>query len=129
MDLTPSTLGIIARLTLAIVFGAIVGWERELKGRPAGLRTHMLVALGAAGFTLVAVELLGTIIPGEEEVRVDPLRIVAAVVGGGWVPGGWRDHSVTRPGQRLDGPPRASGWSPRWASRRDLACTCLRACW
>ena len=44
---------IVLRLTTAAVLGGVLGYERELKGRAAGLRTHMLVALGAALFVLV----------------------------------------------------------------------------
>jgi putative Mg2+ transporter-C (MgtC) family protein len=38
----------LARLGVAAIAGGVVGWEREVRGRPAGLRTHMLVSLGAA---------------------------------------------------------------------------------
>jgi len=41
------------RLTLAALLGGILGFEREQKGKAAGLRTHMLVALGAALFVLI----------------------------------------------------------------------------
>jgi putative Mg2+ transporter-C (MgtC) family protein len=41
------------RLTIAAVLGGVLGFERERKGKSAGLRTHMLVALGAALFVLV----------------------------------------------------------------------------
>jgi putative Mg2+ transporter-C (MgtC) family protein len=41
------------RLVLACLLGAMIGYERETKGKAAGLRTHMLVALGAALFVLV----------------------------------------------------------------------------
>jgi len=44
---------IVLRLLIAAVLGGVLGYERELKGRAAGLRTHMLVALGAALFVLV----------------------------------------------------------------------------
>ena len=43
------------RLLLAAALGGILGYEREYKGKAAGLRTHMLVALGAALFVLVPV--------------------------------------------------------------------------
>jgi len=43
---------IVLRLTLAAILGGIIGWERELKARSAGVRTHMLVAVGAALFVL-----------------------------------------------------------------------------
>jgi putative Mg2+ transporter-C (MgtC) family protein len=61
---------IAVRLTVAVLLGAAVGVEREARGRAAGLRTHMLVALGAALFTVVPVEAargsanLGEIIKG-----------------------------------------------------------------
>src|SRR5689334_13022128 len=41
------------RLVLALVAGGLIGWDRQVTGKPAGLRTHMLVALGAALFLLV----------------------------------------------------------------------------
>jgi putative Mg2+ transporter-C (MgtC) family protein len=44
---------IVLRLLVAVVLGGVVGLERQLEGKPAGLRTHMLVALGAALFVLV----------------------------------------------------------------------------
>src|SRR5262252_7850577 len=47
---------IIIRLLVAMLLGAIVGAQREQTGKPAGLRTHMLVALGAALFVLAAAE-------------------------------------------------------------------------
>jgi putative Mg2+ transporter-C (MgtC) family protein len=47
---------VLARLLLAIVLGAALGWERERRGKAAGLRTHMLVALGAALFVLAPLE-------------------------------------------------------------------------
>ena len=40
------------RLTLAVVLGGVVGYERESQGKAAGLRTHMLVTLGAALFVM-----------------------------------------------------------------------------
>lgn len=44
------------RLLLAALLGGVLGYEREQKGKAAGLRTHMLVALGAALFVLVPME-------------------------------------------------------------------------
>lgn len=46
-------LNITFRLCLALLFGAVIGLERQLKGKPAGLRTHMLVCFGSAVFTLI----------------------------------------------------------------------------
>lgn len=63
------------RLTLGLVLGAIVGFERELHRQPAGFRTHSLVALGAALFTIVSG--FGFDGPGS-----DPTRIAAQIVSG-----------------------------------------------
>lgn len=46
----------VVRLTMAMLLGAVIGWERERTGKPAGLRTHMLVALGSALFVLAPAE-------------------------------------------------------------------------
>ncbi|MEX2220257.1 MAG: MgtC/SapB family protein [Candidatus Rokuibacteriota bacterium] len=44
------------KLVLAALLGGAMGWERELKGKAAGLRTHMLVAVGAALFVMAPLE-------------------------------------------------------------------------
>ncbi len=46
--MTNEWLETIARMGAAILAGGLIGWDRQVGGRPAGLRTHMLVALGAA---------------------------------------------------------------------------------
>ena len=43
------------RLVLAAALGAIIGWQREKAHKPAGLRTHMLIAIGSALFTMVSI--------------------------------------------------------------------------
>jgi len=70
------------RLLMALVFSGIVGWEREAKGRPAGLRTHILVALGAAGFTLVSIALYAESVAAGHAPPFDPGRIISTIVGG-----------------------------------------------
>lgn len=72
----------LVRVLLAIAFGAIIGWEREAAAKPAGLRTHIIISLGAAVFTLVTLELFRTSTAVAEQARVDPLRIVEGIVGG-----------------------------------------------
>ena len=47
---------VLVRLVAAALFGAVIGFQRERAGKPAGLRTHMLVALGAALFVIAAIE-------------------------------------------------------------------------
>lgn len=44
------------RLSLAIGLGGVIGWEREIDSKPAGLRTHMLVSLGSALLVMTAVQ-------------------------------------------------------------------------
>ena len=48
---------VFGRMALAALFGFLVGLEREYRGKPAGERTFALLALGAAAFTAVGVEL------------------------------------------------------------------------
>ena len=52
----PSWLDSLARMTAALAIGAAIGWEREARGRPAGLRTHMLVGLGAAVIVMLGAD-------------------------------------------------------------------------
>ncbi len=61
------------RLALAILLGGAIGVERELKGKPAGLRTNILICLGAAAFTHLSMQIGG---PG------DPGRIAAQILTG-----------------------------------------------
>jgi len=71
------------RLTLAAALGATIGFERELREREAGLRTHLLVCLGSALFTIISAygfhEFLTS---GGAVVRTDPTRIAAQIVTG-----------------------------------------------
>jgi putative Mg2+ transporter-C (MgtC) family protein len=50
-------LRVVVRLVAAAALGAVAGWQREIAGKPAGLRTHMLVSLGCALFVVVPIEL------------------------------------------------------------------------
>ena len=57
----------VIRILIAMLVGAIIGLEREVTGKPAGLRTHMLVSLGSAMFVLIPLE-IG--LPKEELSRI-----------------------------------------------------------
>jgi putative Mg2+ transporter-C (MgtC) family protein len=71
------------RLALAAVLGGLIGVERELREREAGLRTHLLVALGSALFTIVgAYGFHEFLTSGAPVVRADPTRIAAQIVTG-----------------------------------------------
>src|SRR6056297_2507738 len=73
---------IVLRLLAAAAFASVIGLERELRDRPAGLRTHMLVSLGSAGFMLVGYEILFATAVGDPSAQVDPTRIVEGVITG-----------------------------------------------
>lgn len=70
------------RLLSALVLGGLVGFEREHRGKPAGLRTHMLVSMAACLFILVSQEMVTLPFGSEDSKRVDPLRLVEAVTAG-----------------------------------------------
>ena len=74
---------VVLRLALAGILGGAIGVERELRDREAGIRTHLLVSLGSALFTLVSAygfhEFLTS---GASVVRADPTRIAAQIVTG-----------------------------------------------
>jgi putative Mg2+ transporter-C (MgtC) family protein len=71
------------RLVLAAVLGGAIGLERELREREAGLRTHLLVSLGAAVFTLVSAYGFRDFRYGlETGITLDPTRIAAQIVTG-----------------------------------------------
>lgn len=67
-------------VALALALGLLVGAEREWQGKPAGMRTHALIAVGAALFVLAGRYGFGGIEPGTP--GVDPARIAAQVVTG-----------------------------------------------
>ncbi|WP_082555078.1 MgtC/SapB family protein [Devosia sp. Root635] len=68
------------RLLIAAVLGAMIGFEREWSTAEAGLRTHILVSVAAALFTILAFEIFHTI--GPDGAKADPIRAVEAVTAG-----------------------------------------------
>lgn len=75
---------ILVKLLLAAVLGAMIGFEREVHGRPAGFRTHLLVSLGACLFVIASIEFYAVYgnFGGSQPVGVDPGRVAAQVVSG-----------------------------------------------
>jgi putative Mg2+ transporter-C (MgtC) family protein len=70
------------RLLAAVIVGGIVGFDRELRNKPAGLRTHILTSLAAALFTLITFELHHVVINSDKSTTADPIRIIEAVTAG-----------------------------------------------
>jgi putative Mg2+ transporter-C (MgtC) family protein len=81
-DASIAPLAAVSRLAAALLCGGLIGLDREMHDRPAGLRTHMLVALAASLFTLLTFETF------EDARRLgqgnggDPIRIVEALTAG-----------------------------------------------
>ncbi|MFZ0684178.1 MAG: MgtC/SapB family protein [Terriglobales bacterium] len=79
IDMLRNELGVVlsstlARLLLAAILGGIIGLERQLRHRPAGLRTNMFICFGAAMFTVLSRQLAG--------VESDSARIAAQIIPG-----------------------------------------------
>jgi putative Mg2+ transporter-C (MgtC) family protein len=86
--------GILLRLTLAIFIGALIGLERQLDHKSAGLRTHMLVSLGAATFVLTGIQ-IGTV---EDDVSSVSRIIQGITAGVGFLGAGEIINKVQRSG-------------------------------
>jgi len=73
---------IIARLLLAAIVGGAIGFEREWRNQPAGLRTHILVCVAAATFAILTIEIMHIETFRQDSARFDPIRVVEAVTAG-----------------------------------------------
>ncbi len=74
---------IVLRLGLAALLGSAIGLDREIRARPAGLRTHTMTALAAALFTILTIELHAEFAAAAEQaVNADPLRVIEAITAG-----------------------------------------------
>ena len=80
ISMPSGTADILIRLSAAAVFGGVIGFERDVHGRSAGLRTHLLVCVGSALFMLVSLA-TSALLEGAS-IRVDPGRIAAQIVTG-----------------------------------------------
>jgi putative Mg2+ transporter-C (MgtC) family protein len=79
-----SELDVVLKISLALVCGVILGLERELAGKPAGLRTYSLVAIAGAMLTYLGVEVVeyfAFLLPDRNAVS-DPTRVIHAIIVG-----------------------------------------------
>lgn len=98
---------LLLRILVGTVLGAVIGYERRMHGRPAGLRTHLIVALASSTFMVVSTHFVyfQTYKAGEL-LSVDPSRIAASVVTGvGFLGGG----AILRTGVNVQGLTTAAG--------------------
>lgn len=76
-------LEMLLRMGAGMVLGAVIGYERERTGHPAGLRTHLLVCLASATFMVVSTQFTYFQLYGKDDlISVDTSRIAASVVSG-----------------------------------------------
>jgi len=102
---------IAARLLFAALRGALTGFEREWRARPAGLRTHILICVAAAKFGILAVEISHSAAFTGTQTASDPLHAVEAVTARvAFLAAG--SILFTRESPRAP----ACGWPVRWAS-------------
>jgi putative Mg2+ transporter-C (MgtC) family protein len=98
---------LIVRIAVGTALGGVIGYERDIHGRPAGLRTHALVALASATFMVVSTHLAyyQNYHPGDFT-EIDGSRIAASVVSGiGFLAGG----AILRTGFSIQGLTTAAG--------------------
>lgn len=94
------------RIVIAAVLGALVGLDRELSDQPAGLRTHILVSIGAALFTMAGAYGVDGTLGVSDGVKFDPTRVAAQVVTGiGFLGAG----AILRRGMNVRGLTTAAG--------------------
>jgi len=98
---------LLIRLVVGTLLGGVIGYERDVHGRPAGLRTHLIVALASTTFMLVSTHFVYFQHYGRDDlVTVDSSRIAASVVTGiGFLGGG----AILRTGVTVQGLTTAAG--------------------
>jgi len=98
---------LVLRIVVGTVLGGIIGYERDIHGRPAGLRTHAVVALASATFMVVSTHLVYfQHYRAGDLVEIDASRIAASVVSGiGFLAGG----AILRNGITVQGLTTAAG--------------------
>ena len=75
-------LDILLKVIGAMILGGVIGFEREMADKPAGLRTHMLVGGAAALFVSLGKLVVSDLQISPEIMRTDPVRIIEAIITG-----------------------------------------------
>jgi putative Mg2+ transporter-C (MgtC) family protein len=100
-------LELVTRIAIGAALGGVIGYERDRHRRPVGLRTHLIVAMAAATFTVLSSQFVYSQHYGKDDlVEVDPERIAASVVSAvGFLAGG----AILRTGITVQGLTTAAG--------------------
>src|SRR6476620_4914318 len=100
MEMSSLDIDILMKLGISAVFGMIIGLERELKRKPVGLKTSLVISIVSCMLTIVSIESAFKF-PGSDELNItmDPLRLAAQIVSGiGFIGAGVilrRDNSIS----------------------------------
>lgn len=107
VEMSPFDLELLLRICVGTALGSVIGYERDIHGRPAGLRTHALVALASSTFMVVSTHFVYfQHYAAGDLVMVDSSRIAASVVSGiGFLAGG----AILRTGITVQGLTTAAG--------------------
>lgn len=99
MDVS-TELQMLGKVIFAALLGGLVGLEREVAERPAGLRTHMLVGATSALFVILATQMISSFEP-QNIINVDPVRVIEAIVVGISFLGAGTIFKYTRQGEGI----------------------------
>ncbi|MFD0959920.1 MgtC/SapB family protein [Paenibacillus chungangensis] len=70
------------RVTLSAILGFLIGWDREAKSKPAGLKTYMYVCVASTLITLVSIYSVEKFSAANVNTMMDPMRLTAQIVSG-----------------------------------------------
>lgn len=70
------------RIVLSAILGFIIGWDRESKSKPAGLKTYMYVCVASALITIISIYSVAELSALHKNTMMDPMRLAAQIVTG-----------------------------------------------
>ncbi|MBW7458076.1 MgtC/SapB family protein [Paenibacillus sepulcri] len=70
------------RVSLSAILGFLIGWDRESKSKPAGLKTYMYVCVASTLITLISIYSVEKFSTGSDGTMMDPMRLTAQIVSG-----------------------------------------------
>lgn len=77
------------RVLISAILGFLIGWDRESKSKPAGIKTYMYVCVASTLITLISIYSVDEFSTMSDTIRMDPMRLTAQIVAGlGFLGGG-----------------------------------------